>query len=182
MFFMKWAKTQKEIEEIRKRLYALAGKNPKLKAAMDAEISKFYFPMDKITLQTLKEAEFKPWLTYTQPLPKHYEKARSRYEAFVGGYVYYFEHYHSNHKDDERIVYFDWGRLNKSAKLTIYMHPLHEPVKKNPVGKDTIQASNGKNGTSAKKKTLSTMIPVPPDDDSLNDPPPPPPPPPPPRD
>lgn len=124
---MKWLKSKEEIDQIRKRLEK-QGINP------DAEIDRYYEEMeDKCPVdEYLLKNEFGEWLS-TSKVPDNYERSRPKYEAFIGGFLYYFEKHVSPRKNDNRILYFDWGKINKKAKLTIYLKPLfnrHIPPKK----------------------------------------------------
>jgi hypothetical protein len=139
---MKWAKTKSELAQIRKRLAKLGPsfnglKNPGkklLKDLVDCEVRQYYEELeDELTIRSLHKKGFGEWLVVPKnEMPRKYEKARARYEAFVGGYLYYFEN-HVSENQDNRVLYFDWGIINKKAGLTIFMAPLHVKEPKTPV-------------------------------------------------
>jgi hypothetical protein len=163
---MKWLKSKDEINQIRKRL-------DKQGVSPDPEIDKFYNTLDDdcSVEDYLHKHEFGEWLS-TNKVPDNYDRTRPKYEAFIGGFLYYFEKHISPRKNDNRTLYFDWGKINKKAKLTIYLKPLfnrHIPPKK-----------LGKNNKIWQQREM--VAPSPGTSIRGIDPPSPPPPPPPPRD
>jgi hypothetical protein len=144
---MKWAKTKSEISQIRKRLLKLRPgggvkvtdgstesiTDDQFRSSIELEIKSNYEELDdKPTNLYLYKRKFGKWLVVPKcKIPANYKKARPRYEAFVGGFLYFFENHVSHRKNDNRVVYFDWGKINKDAGLTIFLSPLFlkHPVK-----------------------------------------------------
>ncbi len=137
---MKWAKTKSEINQIRKRLLKLGPRgsvrvtdgstesitDDEFRSSIELEIKSNYEELnDKPTNLYLYKRKFGKWLVVPKnKIPANYKKARPRYEAFVGGFLYFFEKHVSHRKNDNRVVYFDWGKINKDAGLTIFLSPL----------------------------------------------------------
>lgn len=200
---MKWAKPKKHLGLLRNRLAEanfILDKDAD-NAAYLAAVNKYYYEIeDKPTLDSLWEKGFRVWLS-VKKVPAGYKKARARYEAFVGGYLYFFEKHVSKIPKDDRALYFDWGVLNKNNGLTIFINPLYaksvvkEDGKKGITDPKNLAVFNGKfakqeNGNERvqlmrKRRTenlTALAIAPPPGTSGPVDPPPPPPPPPPPRD
>jgi len=80
----------------------------------------------------LKHLHFLPWAVFRKDQISDEMKNHAnqiRYEAFIQGFVYYFEKFASSHVNDDRGIYFDWGELFGNMGLTIFMQPLYEPDK-----------------------------------------------------
>jgi hypothetical protein len=208
---MKWAKPKKELDKLRQRLEneILVGPVIKGQTAIKDEnlaaVDKYYEGIgDQVSLACLHEKGFRIWRSFKK-VPIKYEKTRARYEAFIGGFLFYFEKHDSKIPKDNRTLYFDWGVLNKKADLTIFLNPIYGKINKKvplkKIGDDCTSNSlsiingNGKytakqNGQEKvkvlKKQTVNKLqafaIAPPPGTTGPVDPPPPPPPPPPPRD
>lgn len=167
---MKWAKTETELSLIRKRLEERA-----IKIAL-----KYYKELTgKLSLNSLHEKGYSEWLI-VKKLPEGYEHARPRYETFVGGYLYFFEKYVSKIPKDNRVLYFDWGKINKEAELTIFLNPLYNKfVIANKSGSD-IENGNGKysHDQNGHGQVMQKSLVASPPYGEIDPPPPPPPPPP----
>ena len=89
---MKWAKTATELSQIRLRLKQLLIKSKDgTEAGIDNEINAYYEKLPgKLNLCDLHDKGFGEWLV-VKKLPERYDQARARYEAFVGGFLYFFE-------------------------------------------------------------------------------------------
>ena len=190
---MKVAKTKTELSQIRDRLKKLPpikGKN------IDQEMNEWYEEIpDKPSKEYLEKRGFREWKS--SPVPPGYNGARARYEAFVAGFLFYFENHVKESEKIDRTLYFDWHKINKNDNaVTIYLQPffgiplITEPVK---TDSDMNTNGNGKSNGAVNKQTelglltnepegkmLKTAIASPPSATPV-DPPPPPPPPPPPR-
>lgn len=195
---MKWAKTKDEMDNIRKKLKDLSpnalingckdpiktsdsspkSNNVSEEDMIQAELHEFYKEIDnKPDLDYLKDRGFAKWLV-VEELPKDYKRARARYEAYVGGFLYFFEKHVSNVPDDDRVLYFDWGKINPKAALTIFLNPLYKSDEKNASyqgSEDDVNVWSDKQANNISKTSIAS----PPSGET--DPPPPPPPPPPPR-
>jgi hypothetical protein len=169
---MKWAKTKAELEKIRNKLKERGFTN------FENEINANYQELTaEPTLCGLHEKNFSEWLVIKK-LPKGYENARARYEAFVGGYLYFFEKHVSKIRKDNRLLYFDWGKINKEAELTIFLNPLYNKfVIADKSGSDS-ESGNGKYSPNQNSGELQKAIVAPSPSESTDPPPPPPPPPP----
>ncbi len=148
---MKTAKTREELGLIRENLYQLLNDNKggdvsfwvwlkrifnpiKRKQAdenatmaiVDKDIYAYYEELenDHPTVDYLKHAGFGEWLV-VEKIPDHYERTRSKYEAFVSGFLYFFEKHVSKNPKENRTLFFDWGTINKKAHLTIFLKPLY---------------------------------------------------------
>lgn len=208
---MKWAKTKKDLSLIRHRLEKekIVVVSAREKAIIDENltaVNNFYQEIDdEPGLVYLHKKGFRVWRS-VKKVPVKYQNARARYEAFVGGFLYYFEKHVSKIPKDNRTLYFDWGVLNKKKELTIFLNPLYGKTKiklsdlnekGSAVTGKSLSVINGNGKQSAKhngkelvhvvrKKTTGKpeafAIAPPPGTTGTVDPPPPPPPPPPPRD
>jgi len=119
---MKWAKKKADVDEIHKRLKKLNG------FPVDSEMKYYEELTGEPDLKSLHNADFSKWLIVPK-LPPSFECSRARYETFVGGFISFFERHIS--PEDERTLYFDWGKINTKAELTIFLKPLHD--KKNMI-------------------------------------------------
>ena len=201
---MKWAKTKGEIEQIREKLLKLAAaevphQNKKvvdINKVVQNEIDQFYVELPEVvTIEYLKSNGFDTWLE-VPTLPLHYKTTRNRgrYEAFAGGYLYYYDQHVKPDPKVERVLYFDWGKISPNAELTVYLNPCFKLDPKANKGEGVRNDdpddgnSNGKDDTNKKdkpweqkvEKIQRTVIATPPSA-GITDPPPPPPPPPPPK-
>jgi hypothetical protein len=176
---MKWAKTKNECDKIRKKW-----KDAKNLAK---DMSYYVQIQDESTLKDLDANGFSIWRAF-EKLDKDYTRprARARYEAFVGGFLYYFEKYDSKFPKDDRVLYFDWGKINTGAALTIFLNPLYDKKKIMPLADSGTDSENSNEKYSLKQngdnQGLQKALVAPPPDGGEIDPPPPPPTPPPPRD
>jgi hypothetical protein len=142
---------------------------------------------DEPTLTDLEANGFSIWQKF-EKLDKDYTttKAKAKYECFVAGFVYFFEKYGSKIPKDDRVVYFDWGKINTGADLTIFLNPLYEKKKIKSADSSGTDSENANGKYSLKQngndQVLQKAFVAPPPADDTIDPPPPPPPPPPPRD
>jgi len=188
---MKVAKTKTELSQIRKWLEKLPPIGG-IHKNIDSEINEFYEELTaKPSLHDLHEKGFGEWLVKDK-LPPGYKRARPRYEAFVAGFLYFFENHVSKIPKDNRVLYFDWGKINKGAELTIFLNPLRDKKKSMIAGNSSSDSENGNGKYSHKqngqdmvkvlsnklsKRMQKTVVAPPPAGET--DPPPPPPPPPP---
>jgi hypothetical protein len=79
------------------------------------------------TADNLHDKGFHDWMRIKKgKIGKYFrEKDRQGYEAFVQGYLWYFEKHDSmisSHED--RTLYFDWGKTRDDCDLIIYLKPL----------------------------------------------------------
>lgn len=151
-----------------------------LSPAAEKTLAKYVTKLKKPTVASLHKQGFKEWLILKKDgLPQGFDSFdKADYEAFVGGFLYYFENYNTGIKDDDRTLLVDWGTINPKADMTIYLKPLYRDFydkHQNEIG--TKYQSGG--GSGAGKKYRSPLA-SPPSDDQT-DPPRPPYPPPPPR-
>ncbi len=105
---------------------------PVIWAAIKAEHDEWIELMANPTPASLKKAGFQKWYICQSTKEKKIVNGFSdddkfSYEAFVGGFLEYFERYDSKKKHDERTVFFDWQPGNKDAPLTIYLRPVYTP-------------------------------------------------------
>jgi hypothetical protein len=178
---MKWAKTKSACDKIRKRWYDLD------KESLAKDMSYYHQIEDGSTLTDLEANGFGIWREFKE-LKKDYtrSRARARYECFVGGFLYFFEKHVSKVPKDNRVLYIDWGKINKGAALTIFLNPLYDKKKIMPLADSGTDSENSNRKYSLKQngdnQVLQKALVAPPPDGGEIDPPPPPPPPPPPRD
>lgn len=161
---MKWAKTETELSQIRKRLK---------ERGIKTELKYYEELAGTLSLNSLYEKGFSEWLVIKK-LPEGYEHTRAKYEAFVGGYLYFFEKHVSKIPKDNRVLYFDWGKINKESELTIFLNPVYN---KFMIANDR-ENGNGKYNHEQNGKNLVKAIVAPPPSGETDPPPPPPPPPP----
>jgi hypothetical protein len=193
-YFMKWAKTINEYTQIFEKLKGVLSKGN-----LEKEMSYYDLIANPSTPQDLKEKGFGVWGEFKN-IDKHYTKprARARYELFIGGYLYYFDKHVKESGSVDRTLYFDWGKINNKAVLTIFLKPFYgNTLKTEKTNTNSDMNSNGNgngkyNGFVNKQeefdvlrnkpvvKMQKTAI-APPPALTDTDPPPPPPPPPPPR-
>lgn len=92
--------------------------------------------IEKVNFNSVKELYkkgFREWLICNKKkdwdiICQFTEDDRFSYEAYVGGFLAYYEiHVSKSKKRENRTVYFDWGRINKSVPLTIYLRPVNKP-------------------------------------------------------
>jgi hypothetical protein len=183
------AKTKNEIAKI---LIKLKGLNPR---SLKKEMS-YYVEIDSPSSQLdLEKKDFGVWAQF-ENLEKHYKnrQAQIRYELFVGGFLYYFEKHVKESGNVDRTIYFDWGKINKKAALTIFLKPFYGiplKTKQTKTNSDINRNGNGKYSGSVNKqeefnvlsttpggKMQNTAIAPPPATGTDPEPPPPPPPPP----
>ena len=171
---MKWAKTETELSQIRKRL--------KERGFEKIELKYYEELIGELSLNSLHEKGFSEWLI-VKKLPEGYESTRARYEAFVGGYLYFFENHVSKVPKDNRVLYFDWGKINKEAELTIFLNPLYNKFMIADKSGSDKENGNGKysHKQNGQDQVMQKSLVAPPPSGET-DPPTPPPPPPPPRD
>ena len=192
---MKWAKTQTEWDGIWNK-WKKRGLDEK---SIAKKMSYYVLIADPCSPQDLKEKKFGVWRAFPK-LDKDYSShsVQTRYELFIGGFLYYFENHVKEAGKINRTLYFDWGKINKEAALTIFLKPFYDnPLITETTNTDSDMNSGGNgngnsNGSDHKQKDhdglsskpeekmLKTAIASPPAE-TPTDPPPPPPPPPPPR-
>jgi len=102
-------------------------------AAMPAAIRKEhedYIELIKDPADFLKDKKCQKWYicqsVQEQEIVRNFSADdRFSYEAFVGGFLVYFEMYASKFENDQRTVYFDWQTDGPGVPLTIYLYPVH---------------------------------------------------------
>jgi hypothetical protein len=164
---MRIAKSKTDIEEIRKRLQNLEAKGSVKNITIDNEINSCYVELeDTPTGDFLKKNRYGKWVCFSEnEIPPNYEMARTRYEIFVGGFLYFFENHEKKSGKKNRILYFDWGKINKNAALTIFMkpffnNPYYGTKEKSPKSKmvSEFEEANGQNDFSQSNKMMKTAI------------------------
>jgi len=137
---MKWAKTKKQYVAIYNRL-----KKELDKKSLAKEMDYYDLIKDVSTLTDLEDMGFGTWLEVPK-LDKQYKRrnAKTRYEIFVGGYLYYFDKHVKESEFLDRTLYFDWGVINKERPLTIFLKPFFgNPLKTETVNANSDITSNG---------------------------------------
>ncbi|MBS1574546.1 MAG: hypothetical protein JST09_04510 [Bacteroidetes bacterium] len=90
-----------------------------------AGAEEFYIQINHDTADNLHKAGFHDWDRIKFPMPKPFtESFMKNYEAYVQGYIMYFEKNDNLRGNEDRTIYFDWGKTNKEFDLVIYMKPL----------------------------------------------------------
>jgi|GEM_PF-3048310 len=123
---------------------------------------------------------FGDWMRIKKLHSNFTEKDRKLYEAFVEGWLLYFERHNSTFVKEDRTMFFDWNKKSKGKNdLVIYLKPLHnrtcfeEPYTNMPekiLSAENAIAAYGSNGQ-------KSPMPQPPSTTDPHQPPPPPPPP-----
>ncbi|MES1223378.1 MAG: hypothetical protein ABUT20_48230 [Bacteroidota bacterium] len=86
---------------------------------------KIYTKINHKTAGSLHKAGFHDWVRIDKyAIEDIFGKNHLAFEAFVQGYISYFEKYDSFIGNDDRIIYFDWNPKS-DHDLIIYLKPLY---------------------------------------------------------
>jgi hypothetical protein len=138
----------------------------------------------EINAHSLHKHGFDDWFRIKKMHKYFTKKDKPLYEAFVEGWLRYFEKYGSINCNEDRTLFFDWGHTREGEfDLIIYLKPLHNrnyfdyKYFKHQIENQLNQFEmQGYAGTAENKNMVRSPLPQPP---STTDPHPPPPPPPP---
>jgi len=160
-------------------------KKPLLVVTPHPSRKKFIRVMKINSVKDLYNAGFTEWLICKEKkdwevIQRFTADDRFSYEAFIGGFLAYFELHISKPKTD-RTVYFDWYTLNPAVPLTIYLTGVEGKYYENGKLLKKLNIPGKAGWTSAPEKSSRSPLAPPPAVTQTDPPVPPVPPPPPPR-